>query len=154
MKRNKVRLTVYGLLTLGLMALIFAFSAQDGTESGGLSQWLLQTAFGQTLMRLLPVLTDEGAALDIRKYAHMAEFAALAVSSCLFFRELLPAHMPKYAFPLCLVFCFLYACSDEFHQTFVPGRAGQFSDVLVDMAGVTAGLLFTLLVTRRRKGSV
>ncbi|HEX2359790.1 MAG TPA: VanZ family protein [Solirubrobacterales bacterium] len=31
---------------------------------------------------------------------------------------------------------FLYACSDEYHQTFVDGRAGTVTDVLIDSAGI------------------
>lgn len=151
MKQKRIRLAVYGVLTLLVMAAIFLFSAQDGTDSGGLSRWLLETAFGKTLMRLLPALTGEGAALDIRKYAHMAEYAALAVFSCLFFRELLSERVPRRALLCCLLLCFLYACSDEFHQTFVPGRAGQFSDVLIDMAGVAPGALAVFLFGLWRK---
>jgi VanZ family protein len=29
----------------------------------------------------------------------------------------------------------LYAVSDEYHQTFVPGRNGQLADVLIDSLG-------------------
>ncbi len=40
---------------------------------------------------------------------------------------------------------FLYACTDEFHQTFVPGRSGQFTDVLVDTSGaILASLLIKI----------
>ena len=35
----------------------------------------------------------------------------------------------------------LYAATDEFHQLFVPGRSGQVSDVMLDSAGVLAGVL-------------
>lgn len=38
---------------------------------------------------------------------------------------------------------FLTASADEYHQTFVPGRTGLFSDVLLDTCGA---LLFTLIV--------
>jgi VanZ family protein len=34
-----------------------------------------------------------------------------------------------------------YAISDEFHQTFVPGRSGAPRDVAIDLIGITAGLL-------------
>ena len=151
MKRNRKRLLVYGLLTLGMMVVIFYMSAKDGTESGGMSAWLMNTAFGQLLIRLLPQLTDLGAEHALRKYAHMTEFALLAIPSALFFRELL---LRKQALPAAccsLVFCFLYACSDEFHQTFVPGRVGAFSDVLVDMTGVVFGLAVFLLSYMWRK---
>lgn len=33
------------------------------------------------------------------------------------------------------IFCALYACSDEFHQYFVPGRSCKFFDVCVDSTG-------------------
>lgn len=42
------------------------------------------------------------------------------------------------------LFCtFLTASADEYHQTFLAGRTGQFSDVLLDTTGA---LLFTLIV--------
>ncbi len=35
----------------------------------------------------------------------------------------------------------LYAISDEWHQTFVPGRHGRPFDVLVDVSGIVAAIL-------------
>lgn len=151
MIRNQKRLIIYGLLTLAVMGLIFFMSAKDGTESGSMSEWLLKTAFGRILMKLLPRLTDYGEELDIRKYAHMAEYALLAVPSALFFRELLLERFPMRSLCCSLLFCFLYACSDEYHQTFVPGRAGTLNDVFVDLAGVAFGLILVLLSAVKRK---
>ena len=151
MERNTRRLLLCGVLTLIMMAVIFLFSAQDGTESGGLSEWLLSTDFGRLLMKLLPKLSDKGESFDLRKYAHMTEFALLAVPAFGFFRELLVRRKAPAAFFASLFFCFLYACSDEFHQRFIPGRAGQFTDVLIDMAGVLFGLLFVCMLRYLRK---
>ena len=36
----------------------------------------------------------------------------------------------------------IFACTDEFHQTLVPGRTGQALDVLIDSAGAAVGILF------------
>lgn len=139
------------------MLMIFLMSAQDGTESGNLSDWLLNSSFGQLLIRILPKLSDAGSGFDLRKYAHMAEYALLAFSSVNFFAELI---LDLRILPIRSVFCslmlsFLYACSDEFHQTFVPGRAGQFTDVLIDMAGALIGItvfvLFRLLIGKDTK---
>ena len=142
-------------MTLAVMVLIFYMSSKDATESGGMSKWLVETAFGRTLIRLLPRITDRGAEIDIRKYAHMAEYALLAVPSALFFRELLlERRIPLRAACCSLILCFLYACSDEYHQTFIPGRAGAMIDVAVDMAGVAFGLALVLLacvICMRRK---
>ncbi len=38
----------------------------------------------------------------------------------------------------------LYACSDEWHQSFVPGRSALLSDVLIDSAGALIPALFVL----------
>ena len=147
MKRNKKLLWLYGLMTLAVMGLIFYMSAKDATESGGMSKWLLDTAFGRILIRLLPRITDRGDEIDLRKYAHMAEYALLAVPSVLFFRELLmDKRVPIRASFCSLVFCCVYACSDEYHQTFVPGRAGAMIDVAVDLVGVLFGLALVILI--------
>ncbi len=39
---------------------------------------------------------------------------------------------------------FLYACSDEFHQTFVKGRGAHFTDVLIDSFGGITGVLISM----------
>jgi VanZ family protein len=44
----------------------------------------------------------------------------------------------------------LYALSDEFHQSLVPGRDPSLVDVVVDAAGAATGL--TLVVVGRRLG--
>lgn len=54
------------------------------------------------------------------------------------------------------LFCALYACSDELHQYFVPGRSCRFFDVCVDSAGAFCGALlfwglFHLTNVRKRK---
>ena len=36
---------------------------------------------------------------------------------------------------------FLYACSDEYHQTFVDGRAGTATDVVIDSVGIAVACL-------------
>ena len=38
-------------------------------------------------------------------------------------------------FLITILICFLYALSDEIHQSFVPGRACRALDVLIDTSG-------------------
>ena len=153
MKRNRKRLILFGCLTLAMMIVIFQFSAQDGTESSSLSAWFAQSALGRFLLRVLPPLSDQGMDHDLRKHAHMAEYALLAMPAFGFFRELLGKKPRWPAFLTGLLFCFLYACTDEYHQLFVSGRAGQFSDVLIDMAGVVFGLTAACALSFLRKES-
>ena len=45
-----------------------------------------------------------------------------------------------------IVCVFIYAGFDEFHQLFIPGRSGSFSDVLIDLRGGIIGLFISLSV--------
>ena len=42
------------------------------------------------------------------------------------------------AYGLAILVTFLVASADEFHQSFLPNRTGQFSDVLLDCCGAVA----------------
>lgn len=44
----------------------------------------------------------------------------------------------------------VYAISDEYHQTFVPGRLGSLADVLIDSSGGLTALLLSHWYTHRR----
>ncbi len=149
--QRRIRVALYAFFTAGMMIAIFLFSAQNGMESNQTSIWLLNTRFGSKLMRVFPHLTGKGPELDIRKYAHMAEYAALAVPAFLLIQELFSDKGPAISGIICVMFCYLYACSDEIHQAFVPGRSSAFSDTLVDLAGTVIGILplFTIRVLRK-----
>lgn len=48
-------------------------------------------------------------------------------------------------FIITLLFCLIYACSDEIHQLFVVGRNANIMDVCIDFCGsVFGGLFFSL----------
>ena len=42
----------------------------------------------------------------------------------------------------------IYAISDEIHQTFIEGRSGQITDVLIDTAGIILGVVIVLLILK------
>ncbi len=44
------------------------------------------------------------------------------------------------AFVFSLIFCILYAITDEIHQLFVPGRGTEVTDVLIDGIGALIGI--------------
>ena len=73
----------------------------------------------------------------LKKGGHMAGYALLAI---LWARALHSRFPLATAGRLALMIVVLYAISDEYHQTFVPGRNGKGVDVLVDAAGGLAGL--------------
>lgn len=79
----------------------------------------------------------------LRKCCHLAEYAILGL---LVFRAFIcsKSGLPVWSWPHAggaLLIVFLYACSNEFHQRFVPTRTSSFIDVLIDTAGGAIGLL-------------
>lgn len=54
----------------------------------------------------------------------------------------------KYALAMSILLSFLYACTDEIHQIFVPGRSAQFRDVLIDTLGASFGTLIAYLIVK------
>jgi len=109
------------LAIAGWMALIFFFSSQPQ----------------------LPSAPDPWADLIFKKGAHFTVYAVLAV---LFRRGLPPS---RWSWALSLVLTVLYAASDEWHQSFVPGRHPQLTDVLIDVCGATTGLWIFWRIERR-----
>jgi len=78
----------------------------------------------------------------VRKCAHMAEYAILAL---LLWRALRSGSALRakisMLFGAVLLGCAVVAASDEFHQSFVKSRTSSVRDVLLDIAGALFGLL-------------
>lgn len=117
------------------MVVIFLFSAQNAAESSTLSNGILYQIVS---FFHLPEHIMETMAFLIRKGAHMTEFGILAILLYFLYGE---TRMAEYRYVCALLSAFLYACSDEFHQLFVAGRAGLFQDVLIDTLGAGIALL-------------
>ena len=80
----------------------------------------------------------------IRKNAHAFMYMILAfLVSGVFFTF---NKRGKDAIIYILFICLFYAVTDEFHQSFVPGRGSLVSDVLVDFGGALIVLTFFYLV--------
>jgi VanZ family protein len=74
----------------------------------------------------------------LKKGAHFGVYAILAF---LWWRALSRVGMAgRTALGLALAIAVLYGMSDEFHQSFVPGRRPSPSDVLIDAVGAAVAL--------------
>lgn len=80
--------------------------------------------------------------------AHFLEYAILAALLWHALRSA-PALAGRAA-SLAFIVAVLYAISDEFHQSFVPGRYPDVRDVLVDAAGALAAVLLLRWRVMRR----
>lgn len=153
LKQLAIRLLSF-IPTLFLLSLIFGFSAQDGESSGSLS-FRISLFLVQLISPLLPASTSdpllyeraEMIHLFVRKAAHMTEYFLLALSLQLPLAAWLSRRFTMKArifagFLLTVAF----AALDEFHQTFVPGRNGNFTDVCIDSTGAAIASLLLLII--------
>ena len=123
--------------TLGLMALIFYFSGQPAADSYKLSKTVTETVQTDGISFLLPLWFDaENFHANLRKWAHVAIFAALGVGMALAVHSWLSGLTLRRQGMQAAVLCVLYAASDELHQYFVPGRAALVGDVVIDALGI------------------
>lgn len=71
----------------------------------------------------------------LKKTAHLMEYGIFAT---LFYRALVASKVDsKKALWLSVLAAFLYGVSDEFHQSFTPGREPTLRDVLIDTTGAS-----------------
>ncbi len=145
---HQIRLWCYAFILLLVMACIYTMSSYNGEDSADMSSRLLDFYLVRYFMEHLPLLTSR-VETSIRKYAHIAEYFCLGVSSFLFFYELFWKRKNRSCITtvLSVLHCFLYSCLDEWHQTFVADRAGRFSDVLFDSTGFLFGIILLLFIT-------
>jgi len=85
---------------------------------------------------------------EIDKLCHMVVYSVLAVTVLFAFGRQRRNRRPRLVVLLTVLFCLFYGISDEFHQSFVPGRSVSALDVLADCLGA---LLTGLLWLRWRK---
>lgn len=106
-----------------MMVAIFAFSSIP-------SQVMPNFGLGDTL---------------VKKGGHMVGFGLLALT---YWYAL---QLDRKRWWLALLFTVLYALSDEFHQSFVPGRHPSLVDALViDAAGAALALLAGMFFTKKK----
>lgn len=140
-----VKKIVLWILVISTMTAIFIFSSQPADESSATS--------GRFAYRVLSVsksfreLTEsekhdviESLQHVFRKGAHFSIYALLGFLIYL----LLNSYAVRRALMLSPVLTALYAASDEIHQMFVSGRAGQLGDIMIDFLGALCGAIVAM----------
>lgn len=80
----------------------------------------------------------------VRKTAHFSIYTCLGVLLYTFSKTFKGKEKVKVLVSILLAF--LYACSDELHQYFVPGRSSEFRDVCIDTCGAIFGIIVVFLM--------
>lgn len=126
------------------MALIFSFSNQKDVESSKVSDGFID----RTVVKIYKIFNEnitkekeneiiEKYTYPIRKLAHYTLYFILGILSFLVVKDY---SINKKLIIYSLLICFLYACSDEFHQLFIIGRSARALDVMIDTFGSLCGI--------------
>lgn len=143
------------ILVFMWMLVIFMFSNTNSTNSNNLSRSIGENIINITNHLKITNIADSD--MDdaitminrpIRKLAHITEYFVLSI---LVFNLLKKFKIKVVKYYLTFILCFSYSLLDEFHQTFINGRTGQFTDCLIDMIGVIVYLIVVMVVTKKRK---
>lgn len=142
--KNKKKFTIYLILLMIWMTVIFMFSNQSGNDSTNLTNGVIDV--------LLIFFKDVGDIeqylfMPIRKLAHFMEYAVLGILAykTLSYLEISNKNIFIYG----LFFCIFYSLTDEFHQLFVSGRGASIIDCMIDSLG--AILAITILTKKMNK---
>ena len=143
------------ILVLLCMLTIFFFSSDNANKStkksNGLIVQITQVFLGHKLSNKEKEIKIDQYDKYLRKSAHFTLYLILGL--------LLISALYEYKLDdtktilIALLIAFLYACSDEFHQLFVPGRSGEILDVLIDTLGSLTGIMcyyYTSLLWRKK----
>ena len=142
--RKFVKIIICALPMLAVMIGIFLFSGQQGEASAGVSNGVGEWLLGVLGIEIPPGMSASNVpiafGLTIRKLAHIFLYFLLGGTSFLFaatlpIKTVVKAAGPAVSGGIAFVISLLYACLDEVHQSFVPGRAAQIQDVGVDAIG-------------------
>ena len=126
------------------MALIFSFSNQKDVDSSKISDSFID----RTVVKIYKIFNEnitkekeneiiEKYTYPIRKLAHYTLYFILGILSFLVVKDY---SINKKLIIYSLLICFLYACSDEFHQLFIIGRSARVLDVMIDTFGSLCGI--------------
>ena len=138
MKKSRRRLILCALW----MTVIFLFSAQTSQRSKEASEAVMDRVVSGTQADASPTAERESSReflhVAVRKAAHLAEYAVLAMLFAYAFWDCELSRAAKWLLPVGL--SSLYAVTDEVHQYFVPGRACRLADMAIDACGAVLGM--------------
>lgn len=156
-KRKLISKIICLVLVVSWLFVIFTLSGMNSNESNSKSKSTLNALMQDTInitnktgiTNIHPTKEKRESIINkinptMRKFAHATEFIILAILIMICLRVF--KVKPFLSFVVTILTSFMFALFDEYHQTFITGRTGQFSDSLIDTAGALIGALFVLLI--------
>lgn len=142
------------IIAIAWCVAIFQLSGMNSDNSNGKSTGIVEKAISKVLDATNEAgitdshpddakLTKAATLLNapIRKVVHATVYFVLALILLALGRVIFGGKKYLLTCFITLLLCFVFAMTDEYHQTFVEGRTGQMLDVLIDTAGACVGIL-------------
>lgn len=152
--KNKLLLYLSVILVIIWMIVIFLFSSApsdiSNNNSTKISRYIVEKIYKNKSEKEIEKLALK-VNKPLRKIAHASVYLFLSV----FVNSVICIYR-KNKLQICniisITFCFIYACTDEFHQMFVENRSPLITDILIDTLGAIIGcLIFNLLYKVNKK---
>lgn len=150
MKKIIILRVIFLTLLIATLIIIFGFSAQNGETSGNISRKIAQIIvdiFKPNVDNITTTINQTERI--IRKLAHFGIYTSVGIWTM----SLMTTFKIKEKNKLILtsITGFIYACTDEFHQSFINGRMASFTDVIIDTLGVIFGILIVMVIIKINK---
>lgn len=135
----KLKKIINIIIIIAWLITIFLFSAQNGESSKEVSSEVIVKTVETIKREELTTTQKENLVkkvlFPVRKCAHFFLYFVLAILVFTYCYK--KVGLTKKAVFITILFCCLYAITDEIHQIFIPGRTSKALDVLIDTIGAT-----------------
>lgn len=147
----QIKKIIYSTLLIIWMVIIFMFSNQNAKTSQATSDKIASDIVDTVEIVSKKDIPDSNkkkfisdTRFIIRKTAHFTLYLILGVLAHLVFSSYNVSKPVIYS----VIFCLLYACSDEFHQIFSDGRTAKLMDIFIDTCG---GIVGNIIINKLKK---
>lgn len=149
----KLKKTIVRMILLILLGstffMIFQFSSENSEASGSRSREVMRKIvntfpYTKNLNEKTKIKIVEKSQPIIRKLAHFLVYTLVGILIMAFMSTFETILLKK--FMISLFIGLIYAITDEYHQSFTPGRSPEIRDICIDTAGVFLGIILVLVI--------
>lgn len=153
-RKKLIILSVIIAMVIAWCTTIFRLSGMSSNSSNGASTGIVEKVISKVLDA-----TNEAGITDshpddekltkaatlinapLRKVVHATVYFILALLLLTISRVIFGSKKYLLSCAIAILLCFIFAMTDEYHQTFVDGRTGQMMDIAIDTTGACVGVL-------------
>lgn len=150
----QIKKIIYNTLLIIWMVIIFMFSNQNAKTSQATSDKIASDIVDTVEIISKKDIPDgnkkkliSDTRFIIRKTAHFTLYLVLGILAHLVFSSYNVSKPVIYS----IIFCLLYACSDEVHQIFSDGRTAKLMDIFIDTCGGIVGNFICHIIKKYKK---